>query len=355
MNTLYHDPDDLVSKPMTMKQPEVDPRHKASFLFWGGDNTNESTTVDNTVNESARKLLQKATCDVIANNSQVFQQAFLASNYIEFSNIKCAGDFNVSGVSQLNDINVKTKIDMDSTVLTTIKNDMSTSVAEAFSDSNLTAGTSLGEVTGQLTAACTTAMGGDVSKSENLEINVKNICKDEVEKVMENKMTMENIQAAAVKAQTDNDSIIKDIQCGGNANISDINQQNVVVGVVDNIMKNLFSVVVVQTMMDGIERRVTKEVTSYGEIAAGGMAIATAAEGVGNALAQNITAAGKAVDDVGSGVAKAITPVTEMAEEVSEDANNTAQTLILSMILPLIVFIIVAGIVMSQMGAKPNA
>ena len=349
MRTLYHEPDDLLSQPMTMKQPEVEPHRKSSF--WGGDKTETETTVKNSVINSARKLLQKATCEVIANNSQVFQQITLAQNFLDFTDISCGGDANFLNLGQGNNITTDTTISMEQTTIVSINRDMATSVSDSFKDKDTTAGTSAGEVTGQLADTVSTLMGSDVSRATNLEENIMKACNDNVSQTINDNMNLENLQSAVEKAQASNRIAIRNIQCGGNLNVKNVAQENVMISLVDATMTSIFNANICSQMVTNIESDVTKEVEKFGDIVAGGMA----AKLVGEALAQNITAAGEAAEDVGSGIAKAITPVTEMAEEVSEDANDTAQTAILSMILPLIVFIIVAGIVMSQMGAESNA
>lgn len=346
MSQLYHEPDNLVSTWIVLKQPAVEPHRKAPF--WGGSKRTTNINTTNQLNENCRKLAQKAVCEVIANNSQAFQQAVLATNYQEFANINCPGDANFIGNNQSNTVTVSGTISMDNTTLVKVQTEMTTSLSDAFMDKTTSAGTNLGDVTGQLADAVTTSFGGDSDTHNEIITNIQNICKHESKKTIESAMTLQNIQDAVLEAQGQNRQVIKDIQCGGNLNVKDNAQTNVVVVMVDALMENVFDVEVINTMLDAIESNVTRIAEDYGDIVAAGMA----AEACGNALAANVLAAGEAAPGIGQGVANAVQPAADVANNAAGEAGDTARSAIYAMILPLVVFIIVAGIVMSQMGGE---
>jgi hypothetical protein len=343
---LYHEVDGLLPRPIELTQPVAKPERKASF--WGGSSSETEETNKNVVIESARKVMQSAVTEMINSNAQVFNRVVVLENNITIRNVSCLGDFNYVGNSQSMDIIENTNIDFTNTATVSIKTAMTTRISDAFTDTDTTNGSMLSDTTGQFAGALTNAFGGDTNKKTTLNSDIKKACQDAVNATVENKLTNSNIQSAATASQNANKITIENIRCGGNANISGNDQVIMLDSFIEALMENTFDLDVVTTMVTDIESRVTTAIESNGDIAAAGAAAAGVVGAAGAALAENITAAGGAV-------ATAVTPFTDVANNAVDEAGDTAQTAIYAMILPLIVFIIVAGIVMSQMGSSQNA
>ena len=347
-NQLYHAVDDLLSRPIEMTQPVAKPERKASFIWGGGSSTDTEETNKETVIENARKVVQNAVTEMMNSNSQVFNQMIVLENNYTIEDVSCPGDFNFINNSQRIEIKKNTSIDFSNTTTVSIKTAMSTSISDAFTDTNTTNGSMLSDTTGQFAGALTNAFGGDNDKKTILNSRIKQACKDAVTNTVNNQLKNENVQSAAESAQAKNETIIKGIRCEGDANIKGNEQVLLLDSFIEALMENTFDVDIVTDMVTAIESSVTTAITNSGDLAAAAGGLAGIVDAAGGALAENINAAGNAVNT-------AVTPFTDLGEKAVDEAGDTAQTAIYAMILPLIVFIIVAGIVMSQMGSSQNA
>ena len=355
---LTHDPIELQFPFKTQTKPVVDTKKKAGFFGFGGGGTEletENTDIRNNTLKNTKKMMASASLEAVSTNQQSFSALLLSKNTMTIANIICAGDFNFggpnAGIDQKNEVDVTANIKMATSVSTSMKTSMSNSFTDAMCDKTKVGGSSLEGMVGKVVDgvagvaknsvnALAGVLGNSTSeKTRNTTIeNIKTELNTAVENYLNVKLSNENVQAAVIKAQADNEIVVKDIQCGGDANIKGIAQTNVIKGFLEALFENEVSTDLEQIMLTEMSATVDVMFEGTGDIAA-----------IGSALAENINAIGDAAPGIGDGIANAITPVTEASAD-------TAQTAIYAMIVPAIVFIIVVGVVVysQSAGAKTN-
>lgn len=314
---------------------------------------------------STAKLLNKAINEAAANNSAEITKALSASNKISISGAKGKG-FTLKGVDQRAEVKSKTEGEIVQKIANKMNNDMSNSISKSFEQASsdvkklkedISKGTSLGdgvaalgELGGKIAdgaakvASRAVNVGGtnrEVNKKElentlretlNLSENFKVDDNDEVENIIKNQMSQENLAKCAEEAAAANEINLADIDAGdGPIEISDIKQT----ALVDSAMKCAFNQEIVNEMankiVNDLEKTFKKVSDSmsqeersekYGDLlalgegsamlmAATGEAVGDAAVGLGEGVSTAAKGAGEGIKSAGEGVATAAKGVGE--------------------------------------------
>ena len=330
------------------------------------ENINKKIREDFTSNMTS--IIQKNATDVSNENSQQMLIAIKSANEFRLSNTKVDGDLKIGGIKQTNVVKVDATMDAANSVTTKVNNETSNRTSNQLTD-YMEDSKKMGEsMTGMMNNAVNAAAGiannvvdvgnnvvdtaGDVAntginaakdvalgyfdavtpdfggststkssvtnKTDDTVINkstdiAKNTVQLEniIEGAMENKIKADNLQECGAELQSANSQVYDGIEAGGNLEISNIEQTNIMEAVVNCQFSNeVVNEVVNQTITDLTNKLEQTELTIE-EQEGFGMALAAAAEGVGSGI-------GTAAEGVGSGVGTA-------AEGAGKGVANAAE------------------------------
>ena len=348
----------------------------------------QNITKDMIVN-STSKLLNKAINEATANNSAEITQALSASNKISVSGSKGKG-FKLSGIKQTSKVDSKVEGEIIQKIANKMNNDISNSISKSFekttsdinklkediskaTDVGKTLSEGIGAVAGVannlVNAAADVAANAINIGGTNREVNKKNIentiretlnlsdkfevdDNDDVENIIKNQMSQENLAKCANQAAAANEINLQDIDGeGGAIEITDIEQeslvnsamscafnQEIVNEMANKIVNNLEKIFkqVNESMTEEERKEKSGDLLALGEgsamlMAATGEAVGDAAVGVGEGVSTAAKGAGEGIKGAGEGISTA-------AKGVGEGAS----AILSSMVMPLIVIAIIA-------------
>lgn len=365
---------------------EVDNSQDISLL-----NKDISKTINEDFKKNMSSILQKNSVDISNESSQEMKQFLAQSNKALFSDINTGGgDFNMD-LSQSNKAEIEATMKAESFTMNSVNNKVSNKTDQQFNDI-MQDGEKMGELladvvnnavneaagvvnntvdaaagvantginaaagvasdyiagaTATLTEGIKGVTGGSTNTSSNVDNSIKSDTKNikattdinkkgmdiqsSVETAMDNKITNETLQQCASEVSQANETGASGVDTeGGNVNIN-VDQENAFGLVLDCQFKTETMNTVVNDMINEMNASAEKQNLSPGTIEAAGVAMAVAAQGVGDGIAS-------AAEGTGEGVATAAKGAGDGVASAAEGVGN----MFASMWLPLTIVIILA-------------
>lgn len=348
---------------------------KISHFPWSGETKKESERTENrnkTVN-AMTKLIQHSAMSVASKNLQQFSNTFSNSNTFSMSNIDCSLSIHpikIGKIVMTNEVKLATETEAKNKLAVSMTSEMSNDIGSAMLGNSTDAGSSLGEITGQVAGVANnlidtygdvlqSVFGGDSSESNKETINA-NVTKN-IENIIENELSKavneESIQTAMNDVKNKNEAEIANMICGkGGLDMEGVEMQNVTDALIKTLFENEKTMDMADKIIQKIEDKFEASDVNKGDLAAAGSAIAENIDSVGGAAEGLGRGVGAAAEGVGTGVGTAAEGagkgVSTAAKGVGEGMSAFLKPLIIGLAVICVCFICMVVLWLIMSGAK---